>query len=577
MRSNTWSSWELSLNNKKMKNSKTMNMKISWFVFTALLLCFFNAKAQRSRASLNTRLDSIFSTGIKTASPGCAAAVIQNGTVIYKNALGLANIENETAISGETVFDIASLSKQFTGLCISKLVGEGKINVDADIHTYLPELPDFGKKITVFNLIHHTSGIRDWPEALRTAGWHYSELADFDDIMKMVKNQRSLDFTPGSLFSYSNTNYNLLAEIVARVSGVSFRRYTDSVIFAPLGMQHTHFRNDVDEVFPKLANSYYFNHGQYFGITNVLTAYGSSSLFTSLDDLTKWMVNFDREFSAKNPDYLRMAQQAKTTAGDSVNYGYGIEIRYQPGLPVISHGGSWAGYRTETMYFPKQHISFVVLSNCNDDGLIDRTCGALQKIFFPKEMAALDKQLTATKMDAKVSPDVLRLDTGTYNWKPAQVIIALKDNIFTFQFTGEPAYPLHAVNDSVFTIAQPGVYLTFKKDPDGKVNTFTYRSREGKRNIPFKKPAISDYENYAGSYISTEFKAVYTVTWSGSELMIHHARRGDVKLILDGPDTFTSDMGTIRFTRTRNQTTGFTLSGEKVRNVKFDKTAVLLW
>jgi CubicO group peptidase (beta-lactamase class C family) len=550
---------------------KSIYMKISSLVLVALLLLGFQAEAQQSK------LDSIFSAGIKDGAPGCAAAVIKDGKVIYKKAFGLANIENQVPITGETVFDIASLSKQFTGLCISKLVGEGKLKVDEDIHTYLPELPDFGKKITVGNLVHHTSGIRDWPEALETAGWHYSELADFGDIMKMVRNQRSLDFAPGSLFSYSNTNYNLLAAIVARVSGVSFRKYTDSVLFQPLGMLHTHFRDDVDEVFPKLAGSYYPNHGKYFGLTNVLTAYGSSSLFTSLDDMVKWMSHFDQAFSAKDPDYLRMTQQVKTTAGDSVNYGYGIEVRFQPGLPVISHGGSWAGYRTETMYFPRQHISFIVLSNGSDDGLIDRTCGALQKLFFSKEMAALDKQLSATKNDVKVPADVLRADTGTYNWKPAQVIIALKNDSFTFQFTGEPAYPLHAVNDSVFTIAQPGVYLTFHKGAGGKVNTFSYRSRDGKRNVPFKKPAVSDYESYAGSYISTEFKTVYTVSWSNNELVIHHARRGDFKLTLDGPDTFTSDIGTIRFTKTDNQISGFALSGEKVRNIQFSKTAVPLW
>ena len=552
-------------------------MKTSWFLLLLVSLLCCHAQAQQSNRSLKTQLDSLFSAGIKDGAPGCTAAVIKDGRVIYKNAFGLANIEDRVPITGETVFDIASLSKQFTGLCISKLAGEGKIKVEEDIHTYLPELPDFGKKITVYNLIHHTSGIRDWPDALETAGWHYSELASYEDIMKMVQNQRSLDFAPGSLFSYSNTNYNLLAAIVAKVSGVSFRKYTDSVIFRPLGMQHSHFRDDVDEVFPHLANSYYENHGRYFYITNVLTAYGSSSLFTSLDDMTKWMIYFDQAFTAHDPDYLRMTNEAKTTAGDSVNYGYGIEVRFQPGLPIISHGGSWAGYRTETMYFPRQHISFVVLSNCNDDGLIDRTCGALQKLFFAKEMDELAKKETVTKNDHKVPLQVMRRDTGTYNWKPAQVIIALKKDTLTFQFTGEPAYPLHALNDSVFTVSQPGVFLTFHKGPDGKVNTFSFRSRDGKRNIPFKKPESSDYESYSGSYISTELKTVYTVTWSGSELMIHHARRGDFKLTLDGPYTFTSDIGTIRFTKTQGRTTGFALSGDKARNIRFIKTAAALW
>ncbi|MGN6178393.1 MAG: serine hydrolase domain-containing protein, partial [Mucilaginibacter sp.] len=393
------------------------------------------------------------------------------------------------------------------------------------------------------------------------------------DILKMVENQRSLDFPPGSLFSYSNTNYNLLAEIVAQVSGVSFRRYTDSVVFRPLGMTHSNFRDNADEVFPQLANSYYYDHGRYLGIANVLTAYGSSSLFTSLDDLIKWMIHFDRAFTVHDPDYLRMIQQAKTTTGDSVNYGYGVEVRSQPGLPVISHGGSWAGYRTETMYFPRQHISFVVLSNGSDDHLIDRTCGALQQLFFAKELAAIDKLNIVTKNDHKVPLPVMRMDTGTYNWRPGKVTIALKNDTLTFQFTGEPAYPLHAVNDSVFTISQPGVFLTFRKGPDGKVNTFSYRSRDGKRDTPYKKPGASDYESYAGSYISTEFKAVYTVTQSSGELFIHHARRGDFKLTCDEPDIFTSGMGVLYFVRTGNKVTGFLLSGTKVRNVQFSRTA----
>jgi hypothetical protein len=146
----------------------------------------------------------------------------------------------------------------------------------------------------------------------------------------------------------------------------------------------------------------------------------------------------------------------------------------------------------------------------------------------------------------------------------------------TFQFTGEPAYPLHALNDSVFTVVQPGVFLTFKKDPDGKVNTFTYRGRDGKRYLPFK-PVAGDFESYAGSYISTELKVVYTVTLSGSEFMIHQARRGDFKLSTDGPDSFTSDIGAIHFLKNGRETTGFTLTGDKVKNIRFTKTPVPLW
>src|SRR6185312_6459891 len=173
------------------------------------------------------------------------------------------NLEYDQPITPTTVFDIASVSKQFCGFAISTLIQEGKISPDDDIHKYLPWVPQFGKTITVRNLIHHTSGLRDWPEALHAAGWRWDEAFRYEDIIRMVGKQRELDFDPGSKYQYSNTGYNLLAEIVTKVSGKPFPQWIAEHIFKPLGMNESVVMSDYSNVVKHLASSYYTENDGY--------------------------------------------------------------------------------------------------------------------------------------------------------------------------------------------------------------------------------------------------------------------------------------------------------------------------
>ena len=210
------------------------------FPFLASKICLSNILAwpglscQVDSVSRNSEIDAIFEKYNSKTGPGCAVAVISNGQEVYTKGFGSANLEYDIDISPSTVFDIASVSKQFTGLAISTLLQEEKIGLDDDIRKYLPDVPDFGKIITIRHLIHHTSGLRDWPQTLNVAGWRWDEVFSFQDIMRMVKNQKELDFDPGTQHMYSNTGYNLLAAIVEKVSGKSFREWTHENIFEPL-------------------------------------------------------------------------------------------------------------------------------------------------------------------------------------------------------------------------------------------------------------------------------------------------------------------------------------------------------
>lgn len=197
-------------------------------LFTFLLLCFLTAASGQISDSLSKKIDDIFTEYNKISSPGCALAIVKNGQILYKKGYGMSNLEYNIAINPASIFHIASISKQFTAAAIIRLSLEGKLSLDDDIRKYLPEVPDFGHRITFNNLIHHTSGIRDQWVLQWLAGWRRDDVITEKDIIDMVSRQKGLDFMPGDEYSYSNTGYTLAALAVKRVTGISLRAYADS-------------------------------------------------------------------------------------------------------------------------------------------------------------------------------------------------------------------------------------------------------------------------------------------------------------------------------------------------------------
>ena len=232
--------------------------KRSLLLFISALFILFYAprrlNAQTKPDSTELKMDEIFTAYNHSKGPGCAVAIIKNGQVLFKKGYGIANLEYDIPVSTATIFDVASVSKQFTGLAISILVQDGKLNLDEDIKRYLPDIPNYGQKVTVRQLLHHTSGIRDCFDALVVAGWRWNDVFSFQDVMKMVKYQKELNFKPGTQFSYCNTEYNLLQAIVEKVSGKTYPEWTDERIFKPLGMDQSRFMQDFSAIIKNLAN-----------------------------------------------------------------------------------------------------------------------------------------------------------------------------------------------------------------------------------------------------------------------------------------------------------------------------------
>jgi CubicO group peptidase (beta-lactamase class C family) len=286
------------------------------------------------------------------------------------------------------------------------LILEGKLSLDDDVHQYIPEVPNFSHPITIRHLLHHTSGIRDWPSTLHAAGWRWDETFSFEDILRMVRHQKDLDFVPGDRYSYSNTGYNLLAAIVEKISGISFRQWTQEHIFQPLAMNSSSFLDDPSKIIKDLAYSYSPKDSGYVKVLSALTALGSSSLYTSVDDLIKWVIHFNQELKAKNPVYLNMLQDGLLNNKDSVHYGYGLGLGRQGPYRVISHTGGWAGYRTIITNYPEEELSIIILSNRGDFNP-NAYANRIAALFLPMPNS---KQVMDTIQ--KTSYDTLRYSSG---------------------------------------------------------------------------------------------------------------------------------------------------------------------
>lgn len=326
--------------------------------------------------TLAAAVDHLFEPWHRPDSPGAAVLVLRNGEVVHAKGYGMASLEQGVPIRPHTIFDIASVSKQFGAFAVALLEADGLLSADDPVHRYIPELPDFGHTITLRHLVHHTSGIRDWPGTLSAGGWDYQDVLSFEQILRMAFQQQELNFVPGSEYSYSNTGYNLLAEVVARVSGRSFREFTEERIFRPLGMTRTHFQDDHDEVVPGRADSYRRGPGgEWRTVVNSLTALGSSSLFTTVEDLARWVGNFETRAVGGAAVLARVHERGVLNGGDTIPYAWGHSLGYHRGAERWSHTGSWAGFRTVLHRFPEHRFAVIVLANAadmNPSALADR-------------------------------------------------------------------------------------------------------------------------------------------------------------------------------------------------------------
>jgi CubicO group peptidase (beta-lactamase class C family) len=487
----------------------------------------------------------------------------------------MASLEHGIPITTSTVFDIASVSKQFGAMSIAMLAHEGRLSLDDDVHTYLPELADFGKPLTIRHLVHHTSGIRDWPGTLAVGGWRMDDVISFDQILRMAWKQQDLNFEPGAEYLYSNTGYNLLAETVARVTGEPFPAWTAKHLFEPLGMADTHFQGDHQRLVKNRAQAYSPFDGSYLSIPNVLTALASSSLFTTVDDLVKWVLNFE-DGRVGGPEVLaQMHQQGVLNDGEQIAYAFGNSIGTYRGLRTVSHSGSWAGFRTYLVRFPEQRFAVIVLSNVSNFNAGGRA-NSIADVYLADAFPEDDTDPSpAAGTSVAVDPAVLDAYVGTYKLGPGwYVTITREGDRLLAQATNEPRFDMTPVSDTRFWVQAYGAHIDFRRDASGRAGHFDYRGMEAPR-VELIAPEDVTPADFTGTYYSDELETTYTAVDEDGALVLHHLRHGPITLRPTTRDTFEGDawfMGEVVFTRDGGgRVDGFHASNGRSRRLRFHR------
>jgi CubicO group peptidase (beta-lactamase class C family) len=552
-----------------------------------VLLVSSLAHAQTLPQDVTKKVDTVFEKWDRPGSPGCALGVYKDGRIVYERGYGMANLNDDVPITPSTVFHVASMSKQFTAASILLLAQQGKLSLDDDVHKYIPELPNFGERITLRHLLHHSSGLRDQWALLDLAGWRYSQdLITDDDVMSVVVRQKGLNFKPGEKYMYSNTGYTLLAIVVKRVSGMSLREFTTKNIFEPLGMMHTHFRDDHEEVIQHDALGYEQDgKGKPFrmNLTNFDTT-GATSLHTTVEDLQLWDENFYHPHVGGPALIQQMLERGKLNSGELQDYASGLVIGTYKGLPTVDHAGADAGYRSEMTRFPEQHFSAAVLCNfadTNPSALVRQVADIVLAKDLKAPAPAPAKEPTKT-VPTLLSAEQMANIAGTYWGQEGDDFarIQVKDGKLEMDVGRDDFHELKPFAPAHFHVAD----VPWGNDVDihvvaadaGKPRRLEQTFDGGKpkfyESVAAFDPSATELAEYEGAFVSEEIDPVYRISLQDGKVVLIRLKHKPDTLRPTMRDVFVGEIGTVRFTRDANQhISGFILNAGRVQNFPFTK------
>jgi len=553
---------------------------LTFIVLGAALEC---VTAQTLPPEITGKIDSLFSQWARTSSPGCAVGVVRNDSLLFSKGYGMANLEYGVPISPETIFHVASVSKQFTAYSILLLERQGKLNLDDDIHKYLNWFPDLKEKITIRNLLNHTSGIRDQWELLATAGTRLDDVITQDQLIKILSKQQALNFKPGTDWSYSNSGFTLLAEIVRSVSRQTLRQFTDSAIFKPLGMTNTHFHDDYTEIVPNRSYSYVPAGKDHYA--NAVLSYstvGPTSLFTNIDDMSKWIMNFYAFTVGDQKEIQELTQPVIVNGVKRRNYAKGIVADSLYGQQRYQHGGVDAGYQTFVSVFPGLKMGFIVFSNLgnvNAQRMNDQLASLFIKDASPKRPDNSSRRDSALAILADTGS--LRNYTGDYIADDATHFgFTIKDQkLYGITPNGKYHLLIRTGNDVYELFTDTTIYFTFSGAGTKRILSDEYWPG-GNHLLLEKYDTAARTEQqliaYTGTYYCPELDCNYRIGLMDHRLFLSNAKYNDSPLTLYGDDHLVDNfwwMNHLHILRNaKNRITGFELNGNRVMHMKFVKT-----
>ncbi|WP_228893693.1 serine hydrolase domain-containing protein [Pseudoduganella aquatica] len=513
------------------------------------------------------------------ATPGCALAISRPDQPVLKLAYGQADLEHGTPNTPDTVFEAGSVSKQFTAAAVLLLAQDGKLALSDDVRKYLPELPDYGKPITLDHLLTHTSGLRDWGSIVEMEGWpRGTRSVSMEQALTVIARQRGLNFPPGERYSYSNSGYVLAAFVVQRVSGKTLAEFTRERIFQPLGMTRTQWRDNFRRVVPGRAIAYSTAGKGYEQDMPFEDVYGHGGLLTTVGDLLIWNEALTANALGKGISAL-LERRPVLPEGRISNYGHGLISQSYLGAAEVSHDGATAGYRTWLGRYPERRLSIALLCNAGDVNPGKLARAVAQELLAPS--AAAPAALAAPVVPAAVpvaasgavapaaASSGLGVYAGTfYNELTANpVILALRDGVLVLP-NGTPLRPLQegtfAVNAGTFAFSGPDRFVA--NPGGGEVMSF--------RRVAAVAPSSAALSAYTGRYGSDEALASYDIAPDGDKLAFRLSGKPESVLRLKplAPDVFGADGVVVRFERDGGgRITGAVASTNRLYGMHFKK------
>ncbi len=559
-------------------------MNIVTLLLTIALYCqALSISSAQSADDLGKQVDALFEPWNSTEKPGASVAVVKDGKIIFKKGYGMANLEYGIPNTPATVFHIASVSKQFTVFAIMLLQKDGKLSLEDDIRKYIPEVPDFGKTITLRHLAAHTSGMRDQWNLLVMAGWRFDDVITKEHILKMVEKQKDLNYNPGDELYYCNTGFTLLAEVVARVSGKSFADFTRERIFEPLKMTSTLFYDDHEKIVKNRAYSYYKDGDVYKKSVLSYANVGATSLFTTVEDLSLWAMNFQAPVVGDEEIFKTMNTQTVLNNGKVENGALGQFITPYRGLNQIEHGGADAGYRTYMGRFPDQHFAVIVFSNeaaFRPGSLAMKIADIYLKDYFPTQEVAKSnavKYLKLANKDLEKYCATYWNDEDKYSRK-----IYLKSDTLRYWRNEQSEDAILPVGNDEFKMpsAPEDFRVKFSTDKSGKKLMRVAINNVDPSNLVEYVPVKMGedvLQEYVGTYYSAELSTYYHFKVKDGKLKAEHMRISDIEFTPIMKNRFSGTtyfMGYVEFERDgKDKVVGFKVSNGRVRNLVFVKTS----
>jgi CubicO group peptidase (beta-lactamase class C family) len=559
------------------------SQKKLFFTYLLVLSTLTQVFSQSLPVATIKKIDSLFKQSDGAASPGYAIGIIRNDSLIYAKGYGMSNLEYSIPITPETIFHMASISKQFTAYSIVLLARQGKLNLDDDIRKYLPWFPDLKVKITIRNLLNHTSGVRDQWQLLAISGTRLDDVITQDQIIKILSKQQALNFKPGEEYSYSNSGFTMLAEIVRSVTGKSLRKFTDSAIFKPLGMNNTHFHDDYTEIVPNRSYSYERKEKNHFA--NSILSYsvaGATSLFTNIDDMSKWVMNFYDHKVGDQQDIMQLTKKGILNNGKVQDYALGIAVDKYNGWTRYSHNGADAGYRTAITVFPDLRMGFLVFSNLgNSDpwNKADQLANLFIKDPTKKNASAKPKY---TNLDQAILKDTVSVNkfTGSYIADDGvHFAFKLKNKKLYLEDDGRNELLIKAAKDIFELFTNPGVKFIFKIRNAKESTVNEYWPGAERLLLKYDAEAKQSYEllrTYTGTYYCPELDCRYGIILKEHHLVLTNPKYSDTRLTLYGNNHLTNDfwwMNNLMILRNnKDQIQGFEVNSGRIRHLLFKKT-----